>query len=98
MILERRAPEAETLSDLIGKILTPQHDSIPDKKTRAQAALTLAFALTDAYPAIPVPATQIHRLDTAMPDLLRTSPVLDLGPILALCAALSNRLSNACLL
>jgi hypothetical protein len=62
---------------------------------RTGPALLLAATLVSGYPATPLPAALLRRLDAALPGLLESSPPRDLRALVALCAALSDRLSSA---
>lgn len=64
------------------------------EERRPQAALALADALVATYPAVPLPAIHLRRLDAACPDLLEGPTPAHVASAVAVCAALSGRLTS----
>jgi hypothetical protein len=87
---QRPAPRADDVRVLADRVAGESHH---DARWRATAAARLATVATD-HPEL-LSDTVVRRLDAALPRLLLRAGAGEAGALVALCAALGDRLSSA---
>jgi hypothetical protein len=79
-------------TDLVRDVTAPF--GVVAESRRASSALMLAAWITHRYPAVPLAGVHVHLLDATLPGLLERTGPGSVRALLALCAALSDRLST----